>query len=82
MMILSRRVAAPSLLFTLFAGTAIPREEVTVVRKPATDKRNAFYVSNRDPLLANPLIKLPVGSIRRRMTSIDCCAACRLNSRK
>lgn len=34
-----------------------------VVQLPDTTVRNAYYVSNRAPLKASPLIKLPVGSI-------------------
>ena len=37
---------------------------VRVLPKPATDSKNDFYVGNRPPLQAAPLIKLPVGSIR------------------
>ncbi|MBE3577605.1 MAG: glycoside hydrolase family 127 protein [Limnochordales bacterium] len=36
---------------------------VAVVRLPAQGS-NPFYIGNRPPLLPNPLIKLPVGSIR------------------
>jgi len=34
-----------------------------VISIPAVAKRNDFYVSNRTPLLPNPLIKLPIGSV-------------------
>ena len=31
---------------------------------PTIEGRNDFYVSNREPLLPSPLIKLPIGTIR------------------
>jgi hypothetical protein len=37
---------------------------ISVVKVPPTSSRNAFYVSNRRPLLPTPLVKLPIGSIR------------------
>ncbi|BDD12803.1 hypothetical protein FUAX_52350 (plasmid) [Fulvitalea axinellae] len=40
------------------------RNEVTVVNIPDTSSLNSHYYGNRAPLKANPLIKLPVGSIR------------------
>ena len=36
----------------------------TVVGFPGTAGENRFYVGNRPPLLPNPLIELPVGSVR------------------
>lgn len=33
------------------------------VQTPPRDQRTALYVSNRDPLLPNPFVKLPIGSI-------------------
>ncbi|HYA22285.1 MAG TPA: beta-L-arabinofuranosidase domain-containing protein, partial [Thermoproteota archaeon] len=33
------------------------------VPTPPVSGRNRFYISNREPLLTNPLVKLPVGSI-------------------
>ena len=36
---------------------------VQVVGTPTTLSTNAFYVGNRPPLLASPLLKLPIGSI-------------------
>lgn len=38
--------------------------DITIVRKPDTNGTNAFYVSNREPLTPNPLIKLPIGAIQ------------------
>jgi len=40
--------------------------QISVVDRPDTTSKNAFYVSNREPLLASPFIKLPVGSIKPR----------------
>jgi len=37
--------------------------KISVVNTPPTTGGNSFYVSNREPLLASPLIKLPIGSI-------------------
>src|ERR1039458_3076995 len=36
---------------------------VEVVQEPAVGSSNPFYPGNREPLLASPLIKLPIGSI-------------------
>jgi len=35
-----------------------------IVSTPPTSGHNRFYVSNREPLLPNPLVKLPVGNVR------------------
>ena len=37
--------------------------KIRVVDRPATEGRNNFYVSNREPLLPSPFIKLPIRSI-------------------
>ncbi len=37
--------------------------QVDVVKKPDISKSNSYYCTNRPPLLANPLVKLPLGSI-------------------
>ncbi len=36
---------------------------VRVVKKPPSNRRNSFYVSNRPPLAPSPFVKLPIGSI-------------------
>jgi hypothetical protein len=36
------------------------------VPRPAAEPRNRYYAGNREPLLASPLIKLPVGSVQPR----------------
>lgn len=38
--------------------------ELRVVDRPRTDSPNAWYVSNRPPLLTNPFVNLPVGSVK------------------
>ena len=38
--------------------------QVSVVAKPTAETSNRFYVTNRPPLLSNPLVKLPLGCIR------------------
>ncbi len=38
--------------------------KVTVVDSPSTTKRNKHYICNRAPLLANPLVKLPLGAVQ------------------
>jgi len=37
--------------------------DVTVVKQLPVDSTNDYYVGNRAPLMPNPLIKLPIGSI-------------------
>jgi len=34
-----------------------------VVKRPPSDMRNSFYVSNRPPLAPSPFVKLPIGAI-------------------
>ncbi len=38
--------------------------DLRVVERPPIAVKNASYISNREPLLRNPLIKLPVGTIK------------------
>src|SRR4051794_23404403 len=38
--------------------------KVSVVQRPSTESNNAFYVSNKSPLLPLNFIKLPIGSIK------------------
>jgi hypothetical protein len=37
---------------------------ITLVNVPPVEAPNAFYAGNRAPLLASPLVKLPIGNIR------------------
>jgi hypothetical protein len=39
-------------------------DEVTVVKHPPTQTRNAFYAGYREPLRSTPLVELPVGAVR------------------
>jgi len=39
---------------------------ISVDSKPPTTGQNAFYVGNREPLVPNPLLKLPIGSVMPR----------------
>ncbi len=59
-----------SLIFLLCAcwGTAAAGDEIqaTVVRRPATVPANVHYAGNREPLLASPLVRLPVGTVKPR----------------
>jgi hypothetical protein len=41
-----------------------PERVVASVQIPPTEGQNSHYVSNRPPLLASPLIKLPIGEIQ------------------
>ena len=41
-----------------------PESEVEMVKCPSVVTENRHYVANRPPLVPNPLIKLPIGSIR------------------
>lgn len=40
--------------------------QITVVALPGTDKPNLSYCTNRSPLVRNPLVRLPLGSVRPR----------------
>jgi hypothetical protein len=54
-----------SLVFLLVAETALAADEARVacVKQPPIEKRGDFYVSNREPLVASPFVKLPIGAI-------------------
>jgi len=43
--------------------TSTALADIRVVDTPATATRNSHYVSNREPLAPNPLVKLPIGNI-------------------
>ncbi|MCP4248635.1 MAG: transcriptional initiation protein Tat [bacterium] len=49
-----------------FAGPTVGETTAMIVQRPPTDLSNAHYVSNRPPLAASPLAKLPIGTIRPR----------------
>ena len=46
------------------AGQVASPAEVSVVKIPPTVGHNRHYISNREPLLPSPFIKLPIGSIQ------------------
>jgi hypothetical protein len=48
----------------MLSGGACTADEVTVVKHPPTQTRNAFYAGYREPLRSTPLVKLPVGAVR------------------
>lgn len=50
-------------LCVLLASALSAAETIDTVMRPDTDRKNDFYVGNREPLLPSPLIKLPIGSI-------------------
>ncbi len=56
------------LLFTLSMGVTEEKGELSVytLHAPPTEGTNDYYVANREPLLANPLMKLPVGSVKAK----------------
>jgi DUF1680 family protein len=42
---------------------AMRQTGATVVSKPPVDRRNDFYISNREPLAPSAFVKLPIGNI-------------------
>jgi hypothetical protein len=52
------------LLLSVQTWTLPSRPTVTVVDRPATTSRNAFYVGNQAPLKPDYFLKLPIGSIK------------------
>ncbi len=57
----------PTVLLSAFViSIGCSRQEQPAIRaevSPPLNSRNALYVSNRDPLLPSPFVKLPIGSI-------------------
>ncbi len=53
-------------IFWMLAVPALAQApwQVTVVEKPGNEQRNAYYQTNQHPLVAQHLVKLPVGSIK------------------
>ena len=56
------------LLFPLSTNVFLTQvnAEMKIVQAPPNNAVNSFYVGNRQPLLPNPLIKLPVGTVQPR----------------
>ena len=52
-------------LIAMSAGAA-EDAQVRCVKRPPTEKTNAFYVSNKPPLEPSPFVKLPIGAIAPR----------------
>lgn len=62
-------VLVPSLFafstgLTAGLGTSGAETTISTTRAPATDSTNPYYVGNKPPLVAAPLLKLPIGSIK------------------
>jgi hypothetical protein len=55
----------PTMIVAVVAGPAWA-ESVTMVPHPPSDQRNHHYPNHREPLLANPLVKLPIGAVQPR----------------
>ncbi len=53
-----------SFLFCACTSTQEQDLKLSVVKSPSTTSTNAFYVSNKQPLLPLHFIKLPIGSIK------------------
>lgn len=53
-----------SIFLNCTGGASSVSDEVTIVDRPSIEKRNDYYVSNREPLLPNYFIKLPVGKVQ------------------
>jgi hypothetical protein len=68
----TERMLTPGCKRFLYAATcalvvsmsSVCAEVAKVVPAPLTKSDNSFYVGNRAPLLASPLIKLPIGAIK------------------
>ena len=52
------------ILYLKVSSCAQSQQKIHAVGIPTVQGKNDFYVGNRPPLLPNPLIKLPVGSIK------------------
>ena len=63
-MIYLRNTVFASIFLALIISCDGKSDMVEFVKIPDSSKANDFYVSNRDPLIPNVLIKLPVGSIK------------------
>ncbi len=57
-----KKTAAVILLFIGIASNVFSqKEQISVVERPLTNESNSNYVTNRQPLLPEHFIKLPVG---------------------
>lgn len=57
-------MSIPLLLCTVAAMSTTQPATVSVVDHPPTTVRNTHYASNREPLLATPFTKLPIGAVQ------------------
>ena len=57
-------MAALAVAVLALSGPVRAQEQVQAVNMPDTTSPNTHYVSNRAPLLPNPFIKLPIGTVR------------------
>jgi len=48
----------------IFLTNCQEEKKISVLQYPPVDMKNDTYTSNREPLIRNPLIKMPVGSIK------------------
>ena len=53
-----------SMLLIFTAALCKNGEQISAVRIPPVDVKNDHYISNREPLLRTPFIKLPVGLVK------------------
>ena len=51
-------------LLTAPGSLAANGDDIQVVKTLPTDRRNAHYQGNREPLLPSPLVKLPIGAVK------------------
>ena len=64
---MSARTFVTATLVLFLAATVLTAAEdarVSCVKQPPADKKSELYVSNREPLLASPFVKLPIGAIK------------------
>ena len=53
-------------LVLLFPPSAHSETSISVLTRPEISTRNSHYISNREPLHPNVLIKLPIGAVKAR----------------
>ncbi len=61
------RTTLPAALLIVIGGavaTPAAQTQIRVVQRPDTSQASELYAGNRPPLLASPLIKLPVGKVK------------------
>jgi len=64
MNISARRALCAAIITLAMPALCAAKDSVKVVQAPPSTGANSFYVGNRAPLLPNPLIKLPVSSVK------------------